>query len=103
MKVCESDITNTILSLYKLDIESLVLIKYYNSKEKLELQYNPNNAPNCIDNIHVLTEGGFFVISIGFSIIYLEKIINQHSRDYRLYYSDFIEKLRDYKLNEIGI
>ena len=107
MKICEADITNAILSYCNIDIKSLLTIKYYNSDEKLELQLKPNVALsrftlNHIDNLNNLTEGGFFVISIDKGEEG-DSPLNMFTYDYRIYFSDFIENIRNNKLNELGI
>lgn len=115
MKICESDITNAILSYCKIDIKSLITIKYYNSSGKLELLLKPNSVVsrftiNHINNLNNLTEGGFFVISIDKEEDSLHSSADHHylgsqefTYDYRIYFSDFIENVRNNKLNELGI
>lgn len=117
-KFYTSDITNIILSCFGIKIESLLLIKYYNSKEKLELSYKPKSHKKReelisklnIDNLSRRTElpsesnddivfcllnpDGFFVATID-----EEDYVN----DYHVTYNEFIKRLRDNKLNELGI
>lgn len=119
-KFYTSDITNIILSCFGIKINSLLLIKYYNSKEKLELSYKPKSYKKREEllykvNIHdfsiskttellsepnddivfcLLNPNGFFVVTID-----EEDYIN----DYRVTYNDFIKRLRDNKLNDLGI
>ena len=118
-KFYTSDITNVILSAFGIKIKSLLLIQYYNSKEKLELSYKPKSHKkreellsklNLDDNLSrrnellsesnddtvfcLLNPDGFFVVTID-----EEDYVN----DYRVTYNDFIKGLRDNKLNELGI
>ena len=118
MKFYTSDITNIILSCFGINIESLLLIKYYNSKEKLELSYKPKSHKKREELISRSTgRGSRFTTELlyesnddivfcllnpdGFFVVTIDE--EDYITDYRVAYNEFIKRLRDNKLNELGI